>query len=107
MPRSAADLLALAGVDLAAAGGDLAGARRPCAADVAEQIEIDARYAGYLDRQDGDIRAFRRDEALALPAELDYAAVGRLSIEVRQKLAAVRPATLGRPRASPASPRRR
>ncbi len=64
-------------------------------ADVREQVEIDAAYAGYLDRQDADVEAFRRDEALALPAELDYARVGGLSNEVREKLGAVRPATLG------------
>ena len=63
--------------------------------EVREQIEIDAAYAGYLDRQDADVEAFRRDEALALPAGLDYAGVGGLSNEVREKLAAVRPATLG------------
>ncbi|MEQ9814685.1 MAG: tRNA uridine-5-carboxymethylaminomethyl(34) synthesis enzyme MnmG [Azospirillaceae bacterium] len=68
---------------------------RALRADVLEQIEIDARYAGYLDRQEADIRAFRRDEALALPSDLDYAAVGSLSNEVRQRLAAARPATLG------------
>jgi tRNA uridine 5-carboxymethylaminomethyl modification enzyme len=64
-------------------------------ADVREQVEIDAAYAGYLDRQDADVEAFRRDEALALPAELDYAHVGGLSNEVREKLSNVRPATLG------------
>jgi tRNA uridine 5-carboxymethylaminomethyl modification enzyme len=62
---------------------------------VREQLEIDAAYAGYLDRQDADVEAFRRDEALTLPAELDYAAVGGLSNEAREKLARVRPATLG------------
>jgi tRNA uridine 5-carboxymethylaminomethyl modification enzyme len=62
---------------------------------VREQIEIDASYAGYLDRQAADVTAFRRDEDLNLPAELDYAAVGGLSNEVRSKLAAVRPLTLG------------
>ena len=62
---------------------------------IAEQLEIDARYAGYLDRQARDIAAFRRDEALLLPAALDYAAVGGLSAEIRGKLAAARPATLG------------
>jgi tRNA uridine 5-carboxymethylaminomethyl modification enzyme len=62
---------------------------------IAEQLEIEARYRGYPDRQDADIRAFRRDEALALPAALDYDTVGSLSNEVRQKLKAVRPATLG------------
>jgi tRNA uridine 5-carboxymethylaminomethyl modification enzyme len=65
------------------------------APEVREQIEIDAAYAGYLDRQDADVAAFRRDEDLALPAGLDYAAVGGLSNEAREKLAAVRPATLG------------
>ncbi|WP_091742138.1 tRNA uridine-5-carboxymethylaminomethyl(34) synthesis enzyme MnmG [Phenylobacterium immobile] len=62
---------------------------------VREQIEIDAGYAGYLDRQAADAAAFRRDENLHLDASLDYAAVGGLSNEVRQKLAAVRPVTLG------------
>jgi tRNA uridine 5-carboxymethylaminomethyl modification enzyme len=62
---------------------------------VREQIEIDAAYAGYLDRQAADVAAFRRDEDLVLPAGLDYAAVGGLSNEAREKLAAVRPLTLG------------
>jgi tRNA uridine 5-carboxymethylaminomethyl modification enzyme len=62
---------------------------------VAEQLEIDALYAGYLDRQARDIADFRRDESLLLPDELDYAAVGGLSVEVRGKLTATRPATLG------------
>ncbi len=63
--------------------------------DVIEQLEIEARYAGYLDRQAADIRAFRRDEALLLPFDLDYRAVGGLSRELQEKLEAVRPATLG------------
>jgi tRNA uridine 5-carboxymethylaminomethyl modification enzyme len=60
-----------------------------------EQLEVDARYAGYLGRQEADIRAFRRDEGLTLPDDLDYGAIGSLSMEVRSKLAATRPATLG------------
>ncbi len=64
-------------------------------ADVREQVEIDASYAGYLDRQAADAVAFRRDEDLRLPSELDYGAIGGLSNEVREKLAAVRPLTLG------------
>ena len=64
-------------------------------ADVREQLEIEGRYAGYMERQDADIRAFRKDEALALPEALDYADVGGLSNEVRQKLTDARPATLG------------
>jgi tRNA uridine 5-carboxymethylaminomethyl modification enzyme len=63
--------------------------------DIVEQLEIDAQYAGYLDRQDADIIAFRRDEERALPATLDYGAVIALSNEVRQKLERIRPATLG------------
>ena len=60
-----------------------------------EQVEIDATYHGYLDRQDADVALFRRDEGLALPADLDYRAMGGLSNEVRDKLSAVRPQTLG------------
>ncbi|WP_411288067.1 tRNA uridine-5-carboxymethylaminomethyl(34) synthesis enzyme MnmG [Phenylobacterium sp.] len=64
-------------------------------AAVREQVEIDASYAGYLDRQAADAAAFRRDEDLRLPAALDYAVVGGLSNEVREKLSAVQPLTLG------------
>ena len=60
-----------------------------------EQVEIDASYAGYLDRQAADVAAFRRDEDLQLPRDLDYTAIGGLSSEARSKLATVRPATLG------------
>jgi tRNA uridine 5-carboxymethylaminomethyl modification enzyme len=77
--------------DLAAVWPEVSGWR----ADVREQVEIDAAYAGYLDRQVADADAFRRDENLRLPAELDYAGIGGLSNEVREKLIAVRPATLG------------
>ncbi|HVB18269.1 MAG TPA: tRNA uridine-5-carboxymethylaminomethyl(34) synthesis enzyme MnmG, partial [Stellaceae bacterium] len=92
--RSAADLLAHPDIDVArlAAVWPSLGALAP---DIAEQLEIDARYAGYLQRQARDIAAFRRDEALLLPETLDYAAVGSLSAEIRGKLAASRPATLG------------
>jgi tRNA uridine 5-carboxymethylaminomethyl modification enzyme len=64
-------------------------------AAVRDQVEIDAAYSGYLDRQAADAAAFRRDEDLRLPADLDYAKVGGLSNEVREKLGAVRPLTLG------------
>ena len=59
------------------------------------QIETDARYAGYLDRQQADIDAFRRDEALVLPSDMDYLSLEGMATEVRQKLAAARPVTLG------------
>jgi hypothetical protein len=62
---------------------------------VAEQMEIEATYAGYLDRQEADIVAFRKDEDMRLPADLDYRAMGGLSNEAKDKLSAVRPATLG------------
>jgi tRNA uridine 5-carboxymethylaminomethyl modification enzyme len=60
-----------------------------------EQIEIDAAYHGYLDRQDADIALFRKEEDLRLPADLEYRGLGGLSNEVQEKLAAVRPLTLG------------
>jgi tRNA uridine 5-carboxymethylaminomethyl modification enzyme len=63
--------------------------------EIAEQLEIDARYAGYLERQQRDIVSFRNDEALLLPPDLDYAVVGSLSREIRDKLAVARPTTLG------------
>ncbi|MGY8992777.1 MAG: tRNA uridine-5-carboxymethylaminomethyl(34) synthesis enzyme MnmG [Rhodospirillales bacterium] len=62
---------------------------------VAMQLEIDARYATYLRRQEADIMAFRRDEALTLPLDLDYRHLPSLSTEIRDKLGRVRPATLG------------
>ena len=68
---------------------------RAWAVDAREQVEIEAAYLGYLDRQDADIALFRRDEDLNLPADLDYRTLGGLSNEAREKLAAVRPATLG------------
>src|SRR5262249_43687400 len=52
---------------------------------IAEQLEIDARYAVYMARQTADIEAFRRDESFALPEHLDYSAMPGLSHEIRQK----------------------
>jgi len=62
---------------------------------IAQQLEIDGKYRGYIDRQDSDIRAFRKDERLALPPDLDVDAIGSLSVEIRQKLKKIRPETLG------------
>jgi tRNA uridine 5-carboxymethylaminomethyl modification enzyme len=62
---------------------------------VAEQVEIEAMYSGYLDRQEADIRAFRQDEGLPLPPDLDFADIGGVSNEVREKLIRMRPATIG------------
>jgi tRNA uridine 5-carboxymethylaminomethyl modification enzyme len=92
--RSAFDLLAYPATDLdrlRAIWPELGAISAP----VAEQVRVDAQYAVYLRRQQADVEAMRRDEALALPADLDYEAVGGLSAEARQKLAAVRPASIG------------
>ncbi|MFG1421922.1 tRNA uridine-5-carboxymethylaminomethyl(34) synthesis enzyme MnmG [Roseixanthobacter liquoris] len=62
---------------------------------LAEQLEIDAKYAVYLDRQAADIATLRRDEDLLLPEALDYAPLPGLSNELKQKLARVRPRTIG------------
>ena len=92
--RSVHKLLAYPGVDLLRLAkiwpglGDIR-------SDVAEQLEIEATYSGYLARQEADIMRLRRDEALALPADLDYGGIRSLSNEVRDKLTAARPATLG------------
>lgn len=65
------------------------------APNIREQIEIDATYAGYIDRQMADIAAYRKDENLLIPDTLRYADIGSLSNEVRQKLEMARPETLG------------
>ena len=61
---------------------------------IAAQIEIDAKYAVYLDRQARDIDAARRDEALAIPEDLDYRLLPGLSSEIRAKLELIRPRTM-------------
>ncbi|WP_371396594.1 tRNA uridine-5-carboxymethylaminomethyl(34) synthesis enzyme MnmG [Fretibacter rubidus] len=60
-----------------------------------EHLETEALYSGYIERQARDIAAFRRDEGLRLPEGLDYSAIGGISNEVRDKLVATKPATLG------------
>jgi tRNA uridine 5-carboxymethylaminomethyl modification enzyme len=92
--RSAFELLSYPGVTVA----DLAkiwprfGELAP---KVAEQIEIDAKYDVYLSRQAADIAAYRRDESFQLPDDFDYAALPGLSNEMKQKLQAHRPRTIG------------
>ena len=63
--------------------------------EIADQLEIDGKYSGYLERQDSDIRAFRKDEALRLPEDLNPDSIGSLSAEIRQKLRQIKPGTLG------------
>jgi tRNA uridine 5-carboxymethylaminomethyl modification enzyme len=65
------------------------------ATKIAEQIEIDAKYAVYLSRQAADIAAYRRDESFELPDDFDYAALPGLSNEMKQKLQTHRPRTIG------------
>ncbi|MGA9854549.1 MAG: tRNA uridine-5-carboxymethylaminomethyl(34) synthesis enzyme MnmG [Gammaproteobacteria bacterium] len=73
----------------------------PCVGDtkvapaVAEQVEIGVRYAGYIERQQQEVLRARRQEETSLPAEFDFSLVHGLSNEVRQKLLAVKPQTLG------------
>ena len=87
------DLLRRPGVDylplMQAAGFE------PEAPAVAEQVEILAKYAGYIDRQADEVEKLRASENTALPEDFDYAVVSGLSNELRQKLEQIRPATLG------------
>jgi tRNA uridine 5-carboxymethylaminomethyl modification enzyme len=64
-------------------------------AQVRAQVEVRARYSGYIERQQQEIERTQRNEGTALPPDLDYTRLEGLSHEVRQKLAAARPATLG------------
>lgn len=94
VPRTAMTLLSYPGIDLQTVTGiwpELGG----ISPDIAGQVETDAAYATYLERQESDIAAFRRDEALRLPQELDYTQIKGLSNEVRQRLMSAGPATLG------------
>tara|TARA_R110000868_G_scaffold79102_1_gene225314 strand:- start:286961 stop:288856 length:1896 start_codon:yes stop_codon:yes gene_type:complete len=62
---------------------------------IREQVSIDAQYKGYLERQSADVAAFRRDEELRLPRDLDFDRVGSLSSEIRIKLKEIQPETIG------------
>jgi tRNA uridine 5-carboxymethylaminomethyl modification enzyme len=91
--RTAFELLAFPGIDLARLSSvwpEVGGIEPATAA----QLEVDARYASYVDRQAADIVAFRKEESVRIPADFAYSTVAGLSTEVRQKLEALRPATL-------------
>jgi len=60
-----------------------------------EQLEISAHYSGYLDKQEADIIAFRKDENLKIPENIDYSRLSGLSNEVKSKFKLIRPKTLG------------
>jgi tRNA uridine 5-carboxymethylaminomethyl modification enzyme len=61
---------------------------------VAEQVEIQFKYAGYIDRQRDEIEQMQRQENTALPADMDYSLISGLSNELRSKLESVRPASI-------------
>jgi tRNA uridine 5-carboxymethylaminomethyl modification enzyme len=91
--RSAFELLAYPDIDLARLGAvwpELT-ALPP---SIARQLEVDARYASYIRRQDEDVEALRRDEAIAIPADFDYGALPSLSNELRLKLSRQKPSTI-------------
>jgi len=91
--RTAFELLAFPGIDLARLRSIWPEVGTIEAA-IAAQLAVDARYAAYVDRQEADIVAFRKEESVRIPGDFAYAAVAGLSTEVRQKLEALRPATL-------------
>ena len=64
-------------------------------AAVTEEAEIQVKYAGYLERQQKQVEEFRREESRLLPADVDYASIGGLRLEARQKLAEIRPMSIG------------
>jgi tRNA uridine 5-carboxymethylaminomethyl modification enzyme len=78
--------------EVAGAAGMLLPALAP---DVAERLETEVKYEGYLARQESDARRLGRFEELVLPADLDYAAIPGLSSEAIEKLTAIRPRSLG------------
>lgn len=91
--RTAFELLAYPGIDLGrlrAVWPEIGGIDQRIAA----QLEVDARYASYVERQEADVLAFRKEEGVRISADFDYSAVASLSSEVRQKLERLRPATL-------------
>ena len=92
--RNLIDMLALKDVSLDQLGEhfDFVRAWSPM---LREQIDITATYSGYLDRQEAEILAYRKEEGLKLPTNLDYTDVGSLSNELVEKLNAAKPSTLG------------
>jgi tRNA uridine 5-carboxymethylaminomethyl modification enzyme len=92
--RTALDLIAMPDVGLARVAA-LWPEIAALPAFAKEALEADALYSGYMERQMSEIDSLRREENLALPTDVDYSAIPSLSMELRQKLAMVRPTTLG------------
>ncbi len=92
--RSGLDLLAYNDTSwdkLSEVWGQLKGIR----SDVIEQLSIEGKYAGYLERQEADIKVFKRDEALKIPADINYRKIGGLSTEVQIRLERAAPDNIG------------
>ena len=64
-------------------------------AAVTEEVEIQIKYAGYLARQEKQVAEFKKEESRLLPADIDYASIGGLRLEAREKLEAIRPMSIG------------
>ena len=92
--RSAADMLALEGITIDSLTG-LWPELEAIDHSLRPQLEADCRYAGYLERQRADIEALHRDEAISIPPDFDYGAVGGLSAEARDVMMRLRPQTIG------------
>ncbi|MEW6429698.1 MAG: tRNA uridine-5-carboxymethylaminomethyl(34) synthesis enzyme MnmG [Thermodesulfobacteriota bacterium] len=93
-PCTLADLLRRPDMDLAAVAG--VGGRQPdLSAEVVQEVELEIKYQGYIDRQRQQVERFRRQEDQALPEKIDYRAMAGLSNEVVEKLMRVRPRSLG------------
>jgi len=80
---------------LCEADGGLREMSRDASAEAVEQVVLETKYAGYVERQAAAIERFQRLEAKTIPATFDYAAVPQLRAEAREKLSRVRPASLG------------
>ena len=91
--RQAKELLAYPGINLARITS-IWPELGQIAPEIGEQIQIEAQYACYLDRQESDINSYRRDRARKIPRGLDYRQVGSLSNEALEKLMEARPATI-------------
>ena len=69
--------------------------RPALSAAVTEEVEIQIKYAGYLERQEKQVAQFRQEESRKLPEDIDYHAINGLRLEARQKLSEIRPVSLG------------
>ena len=69
--------------------------RKPLPQTVIEQVEIDLRYAGYIERQERQVQQYRKAEHQRIPADLNYDLVKSLRLEARQKLKQFRPVSIG------------